>query len=131
MSMGRRQERQEVLFVEAEKLVRPEGQAFYRRLNELLARHGFDGFVEEVVEREDIFADRLGRPSIAPGVYFRMMMVGYFEGIRSERGIAWRCGDSLGIREFLGYELTEQTPDHSTVSGLRRRLPEGVHRQVS
>jgi transposase len=130
MSMGRKRERQEVLFVEVESLVRPEGQVFYARLNELLERHGFDAFVEGVVDRTAVFADVMGRPSIAPGVYFRMMMVGYFEGIRSERGIAWRCADSLGIREFLGYELTERTPDHSTLSGLRRRLPEGVHREV-
>src|SRR4029077_12853228 len=71
-----------------------------------------------------------GRPSIAPGVYFRMLFVGYFEGLDSQRGIAWRCNDSLSLREFLGVGLTEQTPDHSTLSRTRGRLPVEVHGRV-
>jgi transposase len=77
-----------------------------------------------------VFDEEMGRPSIPPGVYFRMLLVGYFEGVASERGIAWRCADSLSLREFLGYELTETTPDHSTLSGLRRKLGLPLHRAV-
>jgi transposase len=131
MAMGRRPtERQGALFVEAEGLARAEGQTFYTALNELLARHGFDRFCEERVAAEKVFDETMGRPSVPPGVYFRMLLVGYFEGLPSERGIAWRCADSLCLREFLGYELTETTPDHSTVSGLRRKLPVTLHREI-
>lgn len=72
----------------------------------------------------------MGRPSIAPGVYFRMLLVGYFEGLDSERGIAWRCADSLALREFLGYKLSQTTPDHSSVSRTRRRLDLETHQEV-
>lgn len=131
MAMGRRRtERQEALFVEAEELPRAEGRTFYTALNELLSGHGFDRFCEDRVSAERVFDETIGRPSIPPGVYFRMLLVGYFEGISSERGIAWRCADSLSLREFLGYELTEKTPDHSTLSGLRRRLEVSFHREI-
>lgn len=131
MAMGRwRTERQESLFVEAEGLPRAEGRTFYTALNELLSGHGFDRFCEDRVSAEKVFDEAIGRPSVPPGVYFRMLLVGYFEGISSERGIAWRCADSLSLREFLGYELTERTPDHSTLSGLRRRLKVSFHREI-
>jgi transposase len=116
--------------VETEDLARPEGRTFYTALNELLLRHGFDRFCEERVAAEKVFDETVGRPSVPPGVYFRTLFVGYFEGIASERGIAWRCADSLSLREFLGYELTERSPDHSTLSGLRRKLPVALHREI-
>jgi transposase len=131
MSMGSREGGdQPPLWVTTSELVRGEGHLFYRRLNELLGRHGFDPFVEKLVEEKKIFAETLGRPSIPPGTYMRMMFVGFFEGLSSERAIAWKCADSLSLREFLGYGLTEATPDHSTLSGLRRKFPEEIHREI-
>jgi transposase len=131
MAMGRRRtERQEALFVEAEELARAEGRTFYTVLNDLLTEYGFDRFCEGRVASEKVFDETMGRPSVPPGIYFRMLLVGYFEGLSSERGIAWWCADSLSLREFLGYELTERTPDHSTLSGLRRKLPVTLHREI-
>lgn len=131
MSMGSREGGdQPPLWVTTSELSRGEGHLFYRRLNELLERQGFDRFVEKLVEEKKIFAETLGRPSIPPGTYMRMMFVGFFEGLSSERAIAWKCADSLSLREFLGYGLTQATPDHSTLSGLRRKFPEEVHREV-
>jgi transposase len=131
MSMGSREGGgQPPLWVTTSELVRGEGHLFYRRLNELLRCHGFDQFVEKRVEETKIFAETLGRPSIPPGTYMRMMFVGFFEGLSSERAIAWKCADSLSLREFLGYGLTQATPDHSTLSGLRRKFPEEVHREI-
>jgi transposase len=132
MSMGSREGGdQPPLWVTTSELARGEGHLFYRRLNELLRRHGFDPFVEKLVEERKVFAETLGRPSIPPGTYMRMMFVGFFEGLSSERAIAWKCADSLSLREFLGYGLTQATPDHSTLSGLRRKFPEEVHREIS
>src|SRR5712691_10937140 len=131
MSMGSREGGdQSPLWVRTSELARGEGHIFYRRLNELLGRHGFDAFVEKRVFESGVFAEGVGRPSIPPGVYFRMMFAGFFEGLSSERAIAWKCADSFSLREFLGYGLTETTPDHSTLSGLRRRIPEALHREV-
>jgi transposase len=131
MAMGRKdRERQDTMWIAASDIARSEGHVFYRALNRLFQRHGFDAFVEDLVEKSGIFVNGVGRPSVAPGVYFRMSMVGYFEGLSSERGIAWRCADSMSLREFLGYELTQETPDHSTLSRWRRNLPEKVHREV-
>lgn len=131
MAMGRKdRERQDTMWIAAADIARSEGHVFYRALNRLFQRHGFDDFVERLVEESRIFTNGVGRPSVAPGVYFRMSMVGYFEGLTSERGIAWRCADSMSLREFLGYELTKETPDHSTLSRWRRNLPEKVHREV-
>ena len=131
MSMGSREGGdQPALWVTTSELARGEGHLFYRRLNELLGRHGFDPFVEKLVEEKKIFAETLGRPSIPPGTYMRMMFMGFFEGLSSERAIAWKCADSLSLREFLGYGLTQATPDHSTLSGLRRKFPEEVHREI-
>ncbi len=131
MAMGRKdRERQDTVWIAASDIAQSEGHVFYKALNRLFQRHGFDPFVEDLIERSRIFASGVGRPSVPPGVYFRMSMVGYFEGLTSERGIAWRCADSLSLREFLGYELTQETPDHSTLSRWRRNLPEKLHREV-
>jgi transposase len=129
MSMDKRaSERQEGFWIPTQQLARSPGHPFYRRLNQVLARHGFDRFVEGLCER--FYAEKLGRPSVPPGVYFRMLMVGYFEGLGSERGIDWRCADSLALREFLGYSLGEQTPDHSTLCRTRERIDLESHQEV-
>jgi transposase len=104
------------------------GHPFYQRLNQLLAKHGFDAFAEGHCQR--FYHDSLGRPSIPPGVYFRMLLIGYFEGLDSERGIAWRCADSLGLRSFLRCALTENTPDHSSLSVIRHRIDLETHEEV-
>jgi transposase len=127
MALGRRRsERQEELFVPHDQLPRSEGHVFYRKLNDLLAEAEFDRLVEKLC-RPHYDAEGRGRPSIPPGVYFRMLLVGYFEGIGSQRGIAWRCHDSLSLREFLGVPLTEGAPDHSSLTRVRDRLPLEVH----
>src|SRR3954469_1324877 len=124
MAMGRRKgERQEELFVATAELARSPGHPFYRKLNELLAEAGFDRWGENRCRRYYEEEESRGQPSLPPGVYFRMLLVGYFEGIDSQRGIAWRCADSLALRQFLGVPLSEATPDHSTLSRTRRRLP--------
>jgi transposase len=129
MAMGRRErERQGTMWLVTEDLVKGPGHPFYARLNEVLRQSGFDLFTEERCAR--FYVDGVGRPGIAPGVYFRMLLVGYFEGIDSERGIAWRCADSLGLREFLGYELDRATPDHSTLSVIRTRIDVETHQEV-
>jgi transposase len=107
---------------------RSPGHVFYEKLNAVLAAGGFDPYVEEVCAPH--YADRHGRPSIEPGVYFRMLFVGYFEGLSSQRGIAWRCADSLSLRTFLGLNADEASPDHSSMTRLRQRLPEAVFVQV-
>jgi len=129
MAMGKHKpERQEEFWLEAGKMPRPPGHPFYLRLNEILAKHDFDVFAEELCRR--FYAKKMGRPSVAPGMYFRMLLIGYFEGIDSERGIAWRCADSLGLREFLGLALDEGVPDHSSVSRTRRLLDIETHTEV-
>ena len=109
--------------------MRPLLHPFYVRLNELLDSNRFDEFVE--TECREFYARKMGRPSLTPGIYFRLLLVGYFEGIDSERGIAWRSEDSLSLRRFLGISLDEETPDHSTISRTRRLIdldtPEGIH----
>jgi len=128
MALGRRSEsRQEELFVSHDRLPRSEGHAFYRQLNRLLAEAGFDRYVERLCGPHYQPSGTPGRPSIPPGVYFRMLLVGYFEGIGSQRGIAWRCHDSLSLREFLGVPLTDDAPDHSSLTRVRDRLPLEVH----
>ena len=128
MAMGRRRHRQRGLWIETGRLARGPGHPFYRRLNELLASEGFDAFAETSCQR--FYAEVMGRPSLAPGVYFRLLLIGYFEGIDSERGIAWRVADSLALREFLGFELTQATPDHSTISRSRRLIDQETHEEV-
>jgi transposase len=121
MAMGRRRERQRPVWVATQQLPRTRGHVFYDVVNEILKAEGFDAFVEQ--ECGQFYkSESIGRPSIAPGVYFRMVMIGYFEGIDSERGIAWRCADSLSLKDFLGFELTEATPDHTTMSRTRRLI---------
>jgi transposase len=97
-------------------------------LNQLLARHGFDDFVEQ--QCAGFYADTMGRPGLAPGVYFRLLLIGYFEGLDSERGIAWRAADSLGLRDFLGVGLDSAPPDHSTLSRTRRLIALETHQAV-
>lgn len=129
MAMGRREgERQDPLWVAAQNIVRGPGSPFYAQLNATLAEAGFDRWVERRCAR--FYAEKTGRPGVPPGVYFRMLMIGYLEGIDSERGIAWRCADSLSLREFLGYDLTTGTPDHSTLSVIRGRIDLQTHQEV-
>jgi transposase len=131
MAMGRRKrEQQESLFISAQDLPRSAGHPFYVALNRLLAEADFDRWIETRCERYYNQQEKRGQPSIPPGVYFRMLLVGYFEGIDSQRGIAWRCADSLALREFLGIPLGEQTPDHSTLTNTRKRLPVEVFGEV-
>src|SRR6187399_2382459 len=126
MAMGRRKPRQESLFVTTDQLAQAPGHPFYRKLNALLDEAGFDRWVEGRCQPYYEQEEKRGRPSVPPGVYFRMLFVGYFEGLDSQRGIAWRCADSLALRQFLGIPLDEPTPDHSTLTYTRRRLPEEV-----
>jgi transposase len=129
MTMGKRDtEQQQDLFVTHDKLPRSPGHVFYDKLNGLLREGGFDAHVEALCE--PFYARGKGRPSVPPGVYFRMLLVGYFEGINSQRGIAWRCSDSLSLRKFLGVPLGEDSPDHSSLSYIRNRLPLAVHQDV-
>jgi transposase len=131
MAMGRRKrDRQEALFLTAQDLPRSAGHPFYEALNRLLAEADFDRWVETRCARYYEQEQKRGQPSIPPGVYFRMLLVGYFEGIDSQRGIAWRCADSLALRAFLGTPLGEQTPDHSTLTNTRKRLPKEVFDEV-
>ena len=131
MAMGkRREERQETLFVATDRLPKTAGHPFYQRLNGLLAEAGFDAWIEGRCRQYYATDEARGRPSIAPGIYFRMLLVGYFEGIDSQRGIAWRCADSLGLRQFLGLALDEPSPDHSTLTNTRKRLPPEVFEEV-
>ena len=119
--------RQEELFIAA-SAVGALDNPFYEALDKLLRERGFDGFAEDTCR--EFYAERLGRPGLAPGVYFRMLMVGYLEGIGSERGIAWRCRDSISLREFLGYGLVKAPPEHSTLSKTRKRLSLEAHGAV-
>src|SRR5918996_1256022 len=130
MAMGTRKhrQRQEQLWVTHAELATGPGHPFYTRLNELLDQEQFDWFAEAECAR--FYADKNGRPSLPPGTYFRLLLIGYFEGIDSERGIAWRAADSLGLRQFLRIGLDEDTPDHSTISRTRRLIDVETHRKV-
>src|SRR5258707_12457025 len=127
MAMGTRKKReqQEDFWVVRSEVVGTPAHAFYERLNQILDQHHFDRNVEHLCRR--YYKGRLGRPSITPGVYFRALLLGYFEGIDSERGIAWRLADSLSLRKFIAYALTEETPDHSTLSRTRRLFSVETH----
>jgi transposase len=129
MAMGTRKqrERQEDLWVTHAELATGPGHPFYTRLNVLLDQEKFDEFAESECAR---FYAEIGRPSLTPGSYFRLLLIGYFEGIDSERGIAWRAADSLGLRQFLRVGLDEETPDHSTISRTRRLIDVETHRKV-
>jgi transposase len=129
MSMGRRQaEYQPDLWVPTADLPQSPGHVFYEKLNHLLAEAGFDRYVEDLCRPH--YAHGLGRESIPPATYFRMLFVGYFEALDSQRAIAWRCSDSLSLRAFLGTPLHEATPDHSSLTRIRQRLPLDVHERV-
>ncbi len=129
MAMGKRnREAQQAFWIPTEDLPRSPGHPFFERVNALLNAAGFDRFVEERCGR--FYADRMGRPSLPPTVYFRLLLVGYFEGIDSERGIAWRVADSMALRQFLGYGLTDRTPDHSTISRNRRLIDLETHHEI-
>ena len=128
MAMRRQCEVQGDLVVTWAEMPRSPGHAFYDRLHELLTESGFDGFVEATCK--PYYAPRMGAPSLPPGRYFRMHMIGYFEGIDSERGVAWRCSDSLSLRAFLRLANRDKVPDHSWLSKTRGRLPHEVHEKV-
>lgn len=129
MAMGKRAAtRQDELFITHDRLPKSPGHVSYVKLNQLLAESRFDPWVEALCEPH--YANGKRRPSLPPGVYFRMLLVGYFEGINSQRGIAWRCSDSLSLRAFLGLTLDQDAPDHSLLSYIRQRLPLAVHEQV-
>jgi len=121
-------EKQEDIWIAHTELAVAPGHPFYERLNELLEGAGFDEFVEGLCAR--FYHARLGRPSLRPGIYFRALLVGYFEGIDGERGIAWRVADSLALRRFLRIGLNERTPHHSTISRTRRLIDVDTHREV-
>jgi transposase len=127
MALGPQGERQPTMYFTYDQIPRSPGHAFYDELQKILCRSGFDRFVEKICK--PYYAER-GRPSIPPGRYFRMHLVGYFEGIDSERGIEWRCADSLSLRNFLRLNTSESVPDHSTLSRTRARLPLEVHQEV-
>src|SRR5450432_2993129 len=128
MAMGTRREQQEEIWIPNCELARSASHPFYERLNQLLARHDFDRFVEGKCQR--YYAATMGRPGLAPGIYFRLLLVGYFEGIDSERGIAWRASDSLSIRSFVRVALDESVPAHSTISRTRRLMDVEKHPAV-
>src|ERR1035437_2281995 len=130
MGMGRReqQRRQEELWIAHPELPRTVAHPFYEPLNRVLEARAFDAWVEQPCAR--FYAERMGRPSLAPGRYFRLLLIGYFEGIDSERGIAWRVADSLGLRSFLGVGLNEMPPDHSTISRTRRLIDVETHQAL-
>jgi transposase len=128
MAMGQRGEKQRPIWLDVGGVSKGPGHPFYEALNRLLRQQGFDAFVE--AQCRPFYAPRRGRPSLPPAVYFRLLLIGYFEGIDSERGIAWRLADSLTLREFIGYELSEKTPDHSTISRNRRLIPVEVHQEL-
>ena len=123
MALGKRKIGQSEMFIPTNQLVLGPGHPFYSKLNEVLSEADFDAFVEKLCA--PYYKDG-GRPGIPPGVYFRMVLIGYFEGLDSQRGIAWRCADSLALRAFLGVAPTETTPVHASMTIIRQRLPEKV-----
>jgi transposase len=128
MAMGKRKRQQGSMWIATSELPRSPGHPFYTRLNGALEASGFDAFVES--RCGVYYAPVMGRPSLTPGRYFRLLLVGYFEGLDSERGMAWRCADSLAIRSFLGLGVDERAPDHSTISRTRRLIDVETHREV-
>src|SRR5712691_9797147 len=128
MAMGKRKERQDSMWVATSDLPLGPAHPFYQRLNALLESAGFDAFVERVCRK--FYAPGIGRPGLRPGRYFRLLLLGYFEGLGSERGMAWRAADSLAIRSFLGLAVDEAGPDHSTISRTRRLIDVETHRAV-
>lgn len=130
MAMGKRKRklRQQSMWIATQDLPRSASHPFYTALNRVLDQNGFDEYVEAACGA--FYASTMGRPSLAPGRYFRLLMLGFFEQIESERGMAWRAADSLSVRAFLGLELDEAPPDHSTISRTRRLIDVETHRAV-
>lgn len=128
MSIGRHSEQQGTMWIAYDQIPKSMGHAFYDRLQKILCQGKFDLFAENLCT--DYYAPVNGRASIPPGRYFRMLLVGYFEGIDSERGICWRCADSLSLREFLRLDTGQTVPDHSSLCRIRQRLPLEVHHEV-
>lgn len=128
MGLGRREAKQTGMWVATGDLPRSPGHVFYEKLNGLLAEADFDRRCEDLCA--PYYAQDVGRRSIPPGVYFRMLFVGFFEGLGAQRAIAWKCSDSLSVRNFLGLEPTDEAPDHSSLTRIRKRLPLEVHLQV-
>jgi transposase len=125
MGRRRKRDRQEELWPATAALPVSASHPFYQRLNQVLDAKKFDEYVEAICE--EFYAGEVGRPGLAPGIYFRLLMVGYFEGIDSERGIAWRASDSLSIRSFVRIGLDESVPDHSSISRTRRLMDVETH----
>ncbi len=128
MGKRKRKHRQQSMWIATQDLPRSAAHPFYARLNRILEQNRFDDYVEDLCSA--FYAPTMGRPSLAPGRYFRLLMLGYFEEIESERGIAWRAADSLSVRAFLGLELEEAPPDHSTISRTRRLIDIETHGAV-
>ncbi len=128
MALGKRKQEEQLAWVATTDLPTSPGHPFYQKLNRLLGEAKFDEYVEGLCGT--YYAANLGRPGIPPGIYFRMLFVGYFEGLDSQRGIAWRCHDSRSLQAFLGYSITAPTPDHSSLTIIRQRLPLTIHEQV-
>jgi transposase len=130
MAMGKRKRklRQSTMWITTSDLPRTAAHPFYEQMNRILEQAGFDAHVEKLCE--PFYAERMGRPSLLPGRYFRLLLIGYFEGLDSERAIAWRTADSFSLRQFLDLELPEAPPDHSTISRTRRLIDLETHREV-
>ncbi len=128
MAMGKRTSEQAPMWIPTTDLPVSPGHPFYVRLNAILDEAGFDRFAEE--QCRPFYAAVMGRPSLPPGRYFRLLLLGYFEGLDSERGIAWRAADSLAVRSFVGLGLDAAAPDHSTISRTRRLIDVETHRAV-
>jgi len=128
MALGKRKEVAQPLFISTANLPSVRSNPFYDAVNKVLAAHQFDPFVESLCGK--FYSDKVGRPGLAPGVYFRCLLIGYFEGLDSERGIAWRCSDSKSLGLFLGYAIDAKTPDHSTISRTRRLIDLETHQEV-
>jgi transposase len=130
MAMGKRKlhAKQTSMWVATQDLSRSAAHLFYTRLNQILDKHDFDGYVEGLCQR--FYAEEIGRPGLPPGRYFRLLLIGYFEGLDAERAIAWRAADSFVLREFLGLVLPEAPPDHSTISRTRRLIDVETHEAV-
>jgi transposase len=130
MAMGKRKhrQRQAAMWIATNDLPTTAAHPFYTRLNKVLDDAGFDAYVETLARA--FYAETLGRPGLAPGTYFRLLLIGYFEGLDSERAIAWRAADSFALREFLGLVLPDAPPDHSTISRTRRLIDLETHQAV-
>jgi transposase len=131
MAMGKRKRhaKQTSMWVATQDLPRSAAHPFNTRLNQILDKHDFDGYVEGLYQR--FYAEEIGRPGLPPGRYFRLLLVDYFEGLDAERAIAWRAADSFAVRDFLGLMLPEAPPDHSTISRTRGLIDVETHKAIS